>query len=156
MGSSQQVLGAFGQFIIPSMKFKCDGNITHFVFFARGQNNAQLQFQAWKPLPPDGMPTAFSLATSVDVSWNFASSGRTTINEALASPLPVSASHVLGIFVNDTNDFTLFVSTVNEGGFTMYSAAEMSQTLAISNLTTTTTISMHLSVTFGKSNGSFL
>ncbi len=80
------------------MEFKCDGNITHFVFVASGEDNPRLQFQAWKPLPPDGMATAFSLATSVDVPWSFASSGRTTINEALASPLPVSAGHVLGFF----------------------------------------------------------
>ena len=145
-----------GQFIMPSMNFKCDGNITHIMFVASGEDNPRLQFQAWKPLPPDGTATAFSLATSVDVTLSFTSERRTTITEVLASPFPVSASHVLGILVTDTDDVTLSVSESIEGGFTMYSAGETSETMMISDLATSTSISVFVSVRFGESNGTFL
>ena len=126
------------------------------MFFASGEDNPRLQFQAWKPLPPDGMATAYSLVASVDVSLRFTSSGRTTITEALASPLPVSASNVLGVRVTDTDDFTLFVSEMNEGGFTMYSSGETGQTLRLSDLATSTTYSLFVSVSFGELSGIFL
>ena len=126
------------------------------MFVASGDNNAQLQFQAWKPLPPDGMATAYSLVASVDVSLRFTSSGRTTITEALASPLPVSASNVLGVHVTNTEDVTLSVSEMNEGGFTMYSSGETGETLRVSDLATSTSISLYVSVSFGELNGSFL
>ena len=126
------------------------------MFVASGEDNPRLQFQAWKPLPPDGMATAYSLVASVDVSLQFTSSGRTTVTEALASPLPVSASNVLGVRATDDDDFTLFVSEMSEGGFTMYSAGETGQTLKVSNLATSTTYSLFVSLSFGELNGIFL
>ena len=126
------------------------------MFVASGEDNPRLQFQAWKPLPPDGMATAYSLVASVDVSLQFTSSGRTTVTEALASPLPVSASNVLGVRATDTDDFTLSVSEMNEGGFTMYSAGETGQTLRVSDLATSTSISLYVSVSFGELSGIFL
>jgi len=155
LDGSRKELGE-GQFIIPSMNFKCDGNITHIMFVASGEDNPRLQFQAWKPLPSEGMATAYSLATSVDVSLRFTSERRTTITEVLASPLPVSASHVLGILVTDTDDVTLSVSESIGGGFTMYSAGEMRQSWMISDLATSTSSSVFVTVSFGKSNGTFL
>ena len=139
---------------MPSLKFNCDGNITHLMFAASGNNNADLQFQAWQPLPPGGEATAYTLVTTVDVSLRL-TSGRTTITEALASPLPVSASNVLGVLVTNTNDVTLSASELRQAEFTMYSAGETGQTLRVSDLATSTTLSLYVSVSFGELRGIF-
>lgn len=147
MQESEDELGE-GQFIIPSLEFKCDGNVTRVMFVASGEGSARLQFQAWKPLPPNGRVTAYSLATAVDVSRSFTSSDETTITEALASPLTVSANDVLGVYVSNTDSVELFAT--EERGFTMYSHGDTSQTLKISNLATSTSISVFVSVGFGE------
>ena len=119
------------------------------MFVARGNGNAQLKFQAWRPLTrSNGEASAFSRAATVDVQWTFGAP-TTTVSKALTPPLPVSASYVLGVHVSNTNRVTLLASELN-GGFTMYSDGDTGNILRTSNLATSTTLSVFVSVSFGE------
>ena len=137
---------------MPSMRFTCDGNITEVTFVARGPvGDATLQFQAWKPLTrSNGRTSAYSLATSVDVSWSFTTNSRTTITNILPVQLPVSASHVLGVYVENTGTATLSAYELDDGRFTMYSIGGTADSLHTSDLATSTDRSVYLSVAFGE------